>query len=957
MTSNPSLSWQKIQDVYYSLVPCYETLNWSIGNLYGDHKVKISSHSTSVALSSKYTSHPSVIDIYTISGNNLWSVVYNSTTEDHIVDYEFYNEDLYVVLSNQKFRHYKDLKGSFDEYVFTKDLITLDNFGESDVFLNNVNAEEIQGNSNGKTGGKDHEGTGKLNKHVITNLENNEPEEVFQIFDTYIWGSFLVLRLTNRFIITNLADNHRNYEILIPVTSGPQLHDMALIELTDDGFSAVICYGSTALTLKVDLKSSSYELVDHELTDGPFTKVTVSPNGHLVALLNEQVSTIFVISSSFTQVLLEYDTSNDSSSPYQIEWCANDAIVLSLRDEIKVVGPNQASISFFYDFIDEDDLDFDAVLKGTGDDELSFTIAHLKSEPDGLKILTTKKVEFLSRVSESSRNLYQIGSSHPGSILLDCIDKLTQQSSKADTNISLLKSDVSLINAMDSCLDVALDEFNPQWQKKLLSAVTFGKAYVDGYYNSEKYLKVINTIKVLNQLKSADISLFLTSKEADILGWDKIIGMLLNRDQYLLALKVISLLDLQYLRDKIYVHWCCYKIKKEIDVEDSELYKIIAKKLVSARDDASKKNYVSVVEISEIAFEEGRLDLCNYLINLEPTIVKKVEQYLKFEKLEIALIKAFESAEYDLVKVLLMHLHSTLSVSQFFKILHQNESHSITDPISEDIDTSNQILVVDGNLVESFWVQSIGKHHREVMEKYYKQEDMKVELSIERLKYFLKQNESPPDISTGLLTYYEDYKMKLLKLSGSSGDRQNYKFHQSELDVLELQKKLSDTYQTDFFSTKSLSQILVKLINMHQLKQGHKIVKDFKMSLSKFWYLILETYCSTSNFDRLHQFILSSSNDKTNLKSPIGFQIIVETCLAYKGPPNYISMYINQCSDIHYLDKCHLFISNNDLVSAANEAYKYKDIEFLNSLLDRANKHANDSVVQSIKGLITRLGY
>lgn len=142
---------------------------------------------------------------------------------------------------------------------------------------------------------------------------------------------------------------------------------------------------------------------------------------------------------------------------------------------------------------------------------------------------------------------------------------------------------------------------------------------------------------------------------------------------------------------------------------------------------------------------------------------------------------------------------------------------------------------------------------------------------------------------------------------------------------------------------------------MNQLKQAHKVVKEYKLTTAKLWYLILQTYSKLKEFNRLYQFILSSSSDKNNLKSPIGFQIIVETCLAFHGPPDQISIYINNCTDIHYLDKIQMFISNNDLVSAAQEAYRYKDIEFLKKIMDKANKHANDSVIQTIKSLLSKL--
>lgn len=392
MTSNPSLSWQKIHDVYYSLRPCYDTLNWSIGNLYADYKVKVSTYTTLVALSSKYAPYPSVIDVYTVSGNKLWSIVYNSTPVEHIINYEFLNEDLFVIMSNQKYRHYKDLRGNFDEYIYSKDLISLDNFGESNPLNGPIKAEV-----SGKNSDNNSEESPIPSKYVITNLENDEPEEVFHVLNSYIWGNYLFLHLTNRFIISDLTSN-KNYEVSFAEVASSKINCISLLKIVDNIMSVVISYSNTVLTMKLDFSTTSYEILDHSLTDGPFSKITASPNGQLVALSKESLRTIFVINNNFSQVLLEYDTSNDSSLPYQVEWCGNDAIVLSLRDEIKLLGPNQASISLFYDQFDDEDLDFDMVLKGNGSDELSFTIPFLKTEPDGLKVLTTKtRISFQSK--------------------------------------------------------------------------------------------------------------------------------------------------------------------------------------------------------------------------------------------------------------------------------------------------------------------------------------------------------------------------------------------------------------------------------------------------------------------------------------------------------------------------------------------------------------------------------
>ena len=110
----------------------------------------------------------------------------------------------------------------------------------------------------------------------------------------------------------------------------------------------------------------------------------------------------------------------------------------------------------------------------------------------------------------------------------------------------------------------------------MLKAVSFGKAYYDDYYNADEYLKTLNYLKVLNQLGSPELGIFLTYNELLSIGWEELIQMLLRRDLHFLALKVIDLLDLQNLKELVYIHWCCYKIRKEMNMSDMELFEIIS---------------------------------------------------------------------------------------------------------------------------------------------------------------------------------------------------------------------------------------------------------------------------------------------------------------------------------------------------------------------------------------------
>lgn len=929
MLTNPSLSWQKLHDVYYSIRTCYDSLNWSIENLYSNYRVALSTYTTLIALASRQAQYPNVIDVYSISGNKLWSVIFNSTPQEHIVDFTFYNEDLLVVLSSGKYRLYTDFQGTFNEYSYKEGLLSLS--GQEDE---------------------------SSKKYVITNLENDETEEAFDVIEAQVWGTLLVLRHKNRITLSNL-ETYQNFDLSLNHFDLTLVNCIAFLSASELIVEFLLSYSNTIYIVKLDLKLHTASFDDQKLTDGPFSRISVSHNGSLISIFNEKSSKIFVVRKLFDKVLLEYDTSNESSTPYMIEWAGNDAIILSLRDEIKLIGPDQISISFFYDIVDQEDFDLDQLLRESPESDLSFTIPIIKSEPDGLRIITSNKVEFLTRVPQSSIDIHLVGSTHPSLILLDCVSKLREQSLKADTNISLLKSEKSLREAMSGCLDAVLHEFDPQWQKTILKAVSFGKIYDNDYFNAEEYLRVVNIIKVLDQIRSSEFGLFLTYEVVTIVGWETVIRMLLRRQEHLLALKIIGLVQLPDLTNLVYSHWCCSKIRKELNLSDYELFKIVAKKLISLEKFTPgdmKRNHISVLDISNVAYQEGRVDLCKLLINLEPSMLAKMKEYLMIEETELALVKTFQAGDLDLCRLLLLHLQNTLPKLQLFKLLSQNEQSGLFKDTSarqllkdEEIKVILQDnLFISGDLIGNFWVQNIAKYNASLVDSYYKNESKSLERNLVKVKKFLKEN----DVSDNS-NYEEVFQVHKQKLHGLLNNLKYTKLIQRELAILELKKKLSEMYQTTFFGVKSLTDILVKLIKMHQIKTAAKIVKDQKLPQEKLWHLVLEVYSKIGEFERLHKFITTNSSG-SKLKSPIGMTVIAQTCINYGAPKAYISVYIGAINDSTYQRVVDLFLQIGEFKLAAEEAFNNKDAEMLRSILKRA-RGSNEDTISVIKSYISRI--
>lgn len=84
------------------------------------------------------------------------------------------------------------------------------------------------------------------------------------------------------------------------------------------------------------------EAEDRVLPNGPFTQISVSPNGLYVTLYTED-GMVWVITSDFQQKIGEYE-SKAKTPPKDLQWCGNDAVLLVWEDEVHLIGPNGASL-------------------------------------------------------------------------------------------------------------------------------------------------------------------------------------------------------------------------------------------------------------------------------------------------------------------------------------------------------------------------------------------------------------------------------------------------------------------------------------------------------------------------------------------------------------------------------------------------------------------------------------
>lgn len=88
------------------------------------------------------------------------------------------------------------------------------------------------------------------------------------------------------------------------------------------------------------------ECEDRFLDIGPFSHISVSPNGGYINLYGEN-GKAHIISSDFQERVFEHD-SESKTPPKYVEWCGSDALI-AWEDEVHIIGSGDVSSSYIYD--------------------------------------------------------------------------------------------------------------------------------------------------------------------------------------------------------------------------------------------------------------------------------------------------------------------------------------------------------------------------------------------------------------------------------------------------------------------------------------------------------------------------------------------------------------------------------------------------------------------------------
>ncbi|KAJ7892873.1 vacuolar assembling/sorting protein VPS16 [Mycena olivaceomarginata] len=512
------------------------------------------------------------------------------------------------------------------------------------------------------------------------------------------------------------------------------------------------------------------ECIDQRLSQGPFTHVSPSPNGKSLALLTFS-GTLLVVSADFQRTLAEFKTGDVAAAEgavHQVEWCGIDAILVTWDNLAVVVGPFGDTLEYYY----------------SGP---TFAV----TEPDGIRIIGPDVCDLIQKVPTSSASIFRPGSTSASAILYDAWESFSQRSPQGGRE--------------HSCIEAAGQEWEPYWQRRLLNAAKFGRGFLD-LHNPTDFINMGQTLKVLNAVRFYEIGIPLTPSTVSFplvfvviyiyASPSRLITRLTARNMHLLALRVSTYLS----------------IKPDADAElagDEDVCKLIVDKFeqLGGAD-------VSYAEIAKRAWEVGRSGLATKLLDHEPRASDQVPLLLSMKEDRLALVKAVDSGDTDLVYHVLLHLHKRLPLGSFFRLIEDGGAQ----------------LAPASKLLEVY----AREQNREMLRDFFYSDDRRVESAV--LSLDEAANIADP---TSKITAVRAAQ-KFFSEDKDRGFESKMMDESARLLTLQQQLEKEADGKIVFFGL-SVNETIRTLVVNGMAKRADKLKSDFKVPDKRFWFVKMQS--------------------------------------------------------------------------------------------------------------------
>uniref|UniRef100_A0AAV2MHR4 Vacuolar protein sorting-associated protein 16 homolog n=1 Tax=Knipowitschia caucasica TaxID=637954 RepID=A0AAV2MHR4_KNICA len=406
---------------------------------------------------------------------------------------------------------------------------------------------------------------------------------------------------------------------------------------------------------------------------GPILQICVSFSYKYLAVFTKS-GLVWTGTSDLREKFSEVDTKMHSA-PQQMVWCRRPraqqpSVVLMWERLLVVAGQCSDTIQF--------PLDQTSVLV---------------PELDGVRIICGTHQELLQEVPLVSQEIFKIASMSPGALLLEAHREYEKHSQKADEYLREIKDQRVLTEAVTQCVEASGHEWNCTVQKALLRAASFGKCFLSDF-SPEVFVSTCRELRVLNAVRDTSVGLPLSHTQFKQMTVQVLIDRLVHRRLYPLAIEICRYLKIPEFQgvSRVLRHWASCKVQ-QTDLSDEAVARVVCCKVGDSPG-------VSYSHIAAKAYESGRPELAIQLLEFEARSGEQVPLLLKMKRSHLALSKAVESGDSDLVFTVVTFLKNEMNRGDFFMTLRNQplalslyrqfcrvqESQTLKDLLNQDDD-------------------------------------------------------------------------------------------------------------------------------------------------------------------------------------------------------------------------------------------------------------------------------
>ncbi|KAG9466791.1 hypothetical protein GDO78_016105 [Eleutherodactylus coqui] len=486
----------------------------------------------------------------------------------------------------------------------------------------------------------------------------------------------------------------------------------------------------------------------------------------------------------------------------------------------------------------------------------------------------------------------------PGALLMEAQKEYEKESQKADDYLREIKDQNLLPEAVAKCIEAAGYEHSTELQKSLLRAASFGKCFLDSYSPSD-FVTMCHDLRVLNAINDYLIGIPLTIVQYKQLTVPVLVDRLVLRRLYPLAVKICEHLKIPEFQgvSRILAHWACYKVQQK-EKSDEEVAQAINQKL---GDTAG----ISYSEIASKACDCGRTELAIKLLEYEPKSEDQVPLLLKMKRSNLALGKAIESGDTDLVYTVVSYMKHEFNRGDFFMTL-QNHPVAL-----------------------SLYRQFCKHQEPETLKDLYNQDDNHQELGNFHVRLSYYTEKTVEGRVAELQNAVDEYNKAKNDLAA--------KVTEDQIKLLRIQRSLQEKLDKPYLDY-SLHETIYNLILDGMQKKAEQLYKEFRIPDKRYWWLKISALAEKEDWEELENFSKSK-------KSPIGYLPYVEICMKHRNRFE-AKKYMARVSPEQRV-KALLLIGELD--QAAEAAIEHKNENEMNMVLAKCSAVTDSSAADKIE--------